>query len=309
MIFLLSLSFSSCETVTAVVGELAPGLAQGISQGLQSLGLSSDIADTLARSGVNIGLVLARNTFAEITPEGEYYLGRAVAATLLTRYSLQTNMPVTTAYLNHIAHALVVNSIRPELFHGYRVAILDSDEINAFATPGGHIFLTRGLVASAISEDTLAAIIAHEIAHIQLAHGFEAIRNSHINQAFAQAAFDVGSAAAGYDLSRITETFGISVDVVVDVMLRGYSREQEFDADSVGMSLLALAGYDPFALIEALQVLQRTQVGRAGGFNATHPSPADRITHAQTVVGNFDVPDTRPYRLARFISVRAAEPL
>jgi len=298
-IFLLSLSFYSCETVTAAVGEVAPGLAQGISIGLQSLGIPEDVAGALARSGVDIGLVLARNTFEEITPEGEYFLGRAVAATILTRYSLQTNMPAVTAYLNQIAHALVVNSIRPELFHGYRVGILDTDEINAFATPGGHIFLTRGLIESTTSEDTLAAVIAHEIAHIQLAHGFEAIRNSRVNEAFAQAAFDVGSAASGFDLENVTETFGLSVDLVVDTMISGYSRQQEFDADAVAMSLLALAGYNPSALIEVLEVLQRNQPTRSGGFNSTHPSPADRISNARRIVGNFEVADTRSYRVAR----------
>lgn len=300
---ILLVSFYSCQTVTNVAAELSPELVQRVSQGLQAVGVSEDVAEAIARSGVDIGLVLARNTFEEITPEGEYFLGRAVAATILTRFSLQTDMPELTVYLNQIAHALVVNSLRPELFNGYRVAILNTDEINAFATPGGHIFLTRGLIQSATSEDTLAAIIAHEIAHIQLAHGFEAIRNSRVNQAFAQAAFDVGSAAAGYDLAGITETFGVSVEVVVDTMISGYSRQQEFDADALAMSLLALAGYNPFALIEVLQALERNQPGRAGGFNATHPSPSDRIANARTIIGNFDVPDTRSYRVARYNAV------
>ena len=304
LIVLLFLSFFSCETVTPLLDRLAPGIVQGISQGLQGLGVPPNIADSLARSGVDIGAELARNSFEEITPEGEYYLGRAVAANILTRYSLQTNTPALTAYLNRICHALVVNSLRPEIFNGYRVAILDTDEINAFATPGGHIFLTRGLIDSATSEDTLAAVIAHEIAHIQLAHGFAAIKQSRVNQAFAQAAFDVGTAATDIDLTRVAETFGLSVDVVVNAMLNGYSREQEFEADSVAMSLLALAGYNPSALIDVLRMLERNQPGRRGGFNNTHPTPAQRITNAQRTVGNYEVEDTNSYRVARYRAVR-----
>jgi predicted Zn-dependent protease len=149
----------------------------------------------------------------------------------------------------------------------------------------------------------LAAVIAHEIAHIQLAHGFEAIKRSRVNQAFAQAAFDVGTAASNIDLTRVAETFGLSVDVVVDVMLNGYSREQEFEADSVAISLLALAGYEPSALIDVLRLLERNQPNRRGGFNNTHPTPAQRITNAQRTVGNYEVEDTRSYRVARHRAV------
>ena len=300
---LLIVSFSSCESAPNVLQQLAPAVVQIASRGLQELGVPPQIADSLAKSGVDVASVMARNRYEEITPEGEYYLGRAVAANILTRYRLVTNMPALTAYLNRICNALAVNSLRPEIFNGYRVAILDTDEINAFATPGGHIFLTRGLINSAASEDALAAVIAHEIAHIQLAHGFAAIKRSRVNQAFAQAAFDVGSAATDIDLARVTETFGLSVDIVVDAMLRGYSRDQEFEADSLAISLLSLAGYEPSALIEVLRVLERNQPARRGGFNDTHPTPAQRITNAQRTVGNYEVEDTSSYRVARFRAV------
>jgi len=137
-----------------------------------------------------------------------------------------------------------------------------------------------------------------------LAHGYAAIRRSRVNQAFAQAAFDVGTAASDIDLTRVAETFGLSVEVLVDVMLNGYSKEQEFEADALAMSLLALAGYEPSALIDILRVLERNQQGRRGGFNDTHPTPAQRITNAQRTVGNYEVEDTRSHRVARFRAAR-----
>jgi len=129
VIVLLALSFSSCETAASVFQQLSPEIAQLASRGLQELGIPPQVADSLAKSGVDVAGVMARNRFEEITPEGEYFLGRAVAANILTRYRLQTNIPALTAYLNRICNALVINSIRPEIFNGYRVAILDTDEI------------------------------------------------------------------------------------------------------------------------------------------------------------------------------------
>ena len=293
MVFVIAFTFFACETIQ-----------QAASIGLQAVGVSPQVADALARSGIDVLTVAANNQFEEVTPEQEYFLGRAVAANILASYRLKTDAPALTTYVNRIAAALVVNSIRPEIFSGYHVAVLDSDEINAFATPGGHIFLTLGLVNSATSEDTLASVIAHEIAHVQLAHGYATIKNSRLNQAFAQAAFDVGSAGTGYDLAGMAETFGLSVDAMVNVLLNGYSREQEFQADAMAMSLMSLAGYEPSALIDMLRVLETNQSGRRGGFNNTHPTPAQRIANAQTTVGNYNAEDTRSYREARYRAVR-----
>ena len=120
-----------------------------------------------------------------ITPEQEYYIGRSVAATLLQSYDLADEVKLT-AYLNKICMALVIHSERPELYNGYHVSILDSDQINAFATSGGHILITRGLLSCAENEDALASVIAHEIGHIQLQHSLKAIKTSRNSQAALQ---------------------------------------------------------------------------------------------------------------------------
>ncbi|MCL2558728.1 MAG: M48 family metallopeptidase [Treponema sp.] len=260
--------------------------------------IDADTAEAIARSGAAFG-----RAFEEITPEQEYYIGRAVAANILSSYRLQQNQPAFVEYLNLIAKTLVINSSRPEIFHGYRVNILDSEEINAFATPGGHIFLTRALVASAPSEDALAAVIAHEIAHIQLEHGLRSIRNSR----FTNALLVTGGAAVdvfgGPDnqLSELVDVFGESVnEVVTTLVVNGFSRVQEFEADEVAMGLLALAGYEPSALLDVLRALEANQPGRYGGFNSTHPSPRDRIANAQRIAHDFNVTDTRAYRVERF---------
>jgi beta-barrel assembly-enhancing protease len=294
-VFVLLVVFFSCESMGTIT-DYGASIAE--SAGL----LSPTQADVLRKSGV--AAASWSKAFEQITPEQEYYIGRAVGATVLSSYKLQTNKPAMTAYVNKICNALVINTDRPEIYNGYHVNILDSDEINAFATPGGHIFITRGLIACAETEDALAAVIAHEIAHIQLQHGLKAIKNSRITKALSDTA-SAGTAAAGYDLGQVTETFGISVNEIITTMMKnGYSQKQEFEADSTGMAFLSLAGYEPSALLDMLEVLQKTQGSHPGGFNKTHPTPAQRITNAKKTVGNYKVPDTRSYRTQRFAAAR-----
>jgi predicted Zn-dependent protease len=214
-------------------------------------------------------------------------------------------------YLNKIANALAFNSARPDrnlarLYNGYHAAVLDSAEINAFATSGGHIFVTRGLLQCAASEDALAAVLAHEIAHIQLQHSIKAIKTSRITQALMYTgASVVGAATTGTSLEELTSIFDESVTDIVSTMINnGYSRSQEFDADDLALSLLASAGYDPRNLLDMLQELDKNQ--SPGGFNKTHPAPRDRITNANRKLGAYKVSDTdtRSFRRARFIAAK-----
>jgi predicted Zn-dependent protease len=237
----------------------------------------------------------------DMTPEQEYYIGRAVGANILATYKIWTGKPALTAYLNRICGALIVNSSRPDIFNGYHVNILDSTEINAFATSGGHIFVTRGLINNADSEDTLAAVIAHEIAHIQLQHGLKAIKNSRFQQAILVTATSAAGAATGNDVRELTSVFNESIGEILTTMVNnGYSQTQEFEADSFALSLLATAGYDPGSLVTILRALEKTQGSHPGGFNKTHPTPGKRIANVQKTLGQYRVPDTRSSRQTRY---------
>jgi len=258
--------------------------------------IDSRTAGAIARSGQAM-----EKAFEDITPEQEYYIGRAVGANILAAYKLY-NWPLMVVYVNRICNTLIINSARPEIFNGYHVNILDSEEINAFATPGGHIFITWGLISASSSEDTLAAVIAHEIAHIQLQHGLKAIKNSRITQALIVTGSSAASAAVGsYNLSEMVDVFSDSIGEVITTMVtNGYSQAQEFEADTMAMELLALAGYEPSSLLEVLTTLEATQSGHPGGFNNTHPTPTQRLANARRTAGNFSIPDTRSYRQPRF---------
>jgi predicted Zn-dependent protease len=216
-----------------------------------------------------------------------------------------TGNPALTAYVNRICSAIVINSPRPEIYNGYHVSILDSDEINAFATSGGHIFITRGLIACADSEDALAGVIAHEIGHIQLQHSLKAIKNSRITQALLVTGTSAAAVKTDMDVDQLTDVFNESVGEIVTTMVNnGYSQSQEFDADSAALELMAAAGYEPSSLIEMLRSLEKNQGAHPGGFNKTHPSPAQRISSAQQAVGGYQVADTRGFRQARYKAVK-----
>nr|AGS52633.1 peptidase, M48 family [uncultured bacterium contig00043] len=234
----------------------------------------------------------------EITPEQEYYIGRAVAANILSSYKVWKSNSALTTYLNNICAAITINSPRPDIYNGYKVAILDSNEINAFATPGGHILVTRGLINTAKSEDALAGVIAHEVAHIQLQHAVKAIKTSRITQALIVTGTSAVGAAAGMDVNELTSVFNESVGEIVQTMVNsGYSQTQEFDADNTAMSLMASAGYNPQGLLEMLRSLG---TGGGSGFGKTHPTPEQRIKNAEKSVGKYNVANNSSFRQARF---------
>jgi len=275
---------SSCGTVS-ILAQVAG--ATGL--------IDQNIANAISNSADAIG------TAAEdITPEQEYYIGRSVAATILTSYKIYNGNQALTSYLNLICAAIVIHSPRPDVFNGYHVAILDTDEVNAFATPGGHIFVTRGLIRAAQNEDALAAVIAHEIGHIQLQHSLKAIKSSRVTQAILVTGTSAVGAAAGMDVNELTSAFDETIGSIIQTMVTsGYSQAQEFEADNAAMELLAGAGYRPAGLLEMLNVLSTIQVANSG-FGKTHPSPAQRITNAQKSIGKYNVPDTSSSRQTRF---------
>jgi predicted Zn-dependent protease len=241
-----------------------------------------------------------------IPPDEEYYIGRAVGANILTMYKPYTANAQLTAYLNRICLAITANSPRPVIYNGYYVMILDSDEINAFASSGGHIFITRALLACAQSEDALAGIIAHEIAHIQLEHSISAIRKSRQTQARIGAVTKAAEAVNNATLAALVDTFGDQVSEAISTMVNsGYARDQEFDADKTALGLMAAAGYDPQGLLDMLKVLESSQSSQSGrGFAKTHPSPQDRIRNVSQPVSSYQVPDTRSFREPRYRAVR-----
>jgi predicted Zn-dependent protease len=239
-------------------------------------------------------------SFEDITPEQEYYIGRAVGANLLGRYPPYTEAKAT-AYINLLGQTLAMSSDRPETFKGYHFLILDSGEINAFAAPGGLIFVSRGLLACADSEDTVASILAHEVGHVAKQHGLKAIKASR----YKDAGLAIGKAAVeeygSEELAKVTNAFSGTIDDVTSTLVNsGYSRETEKEADLAAVQILKRTGYDPNALVRMLEVM-KTRLKPGGlDFAKTHPDPEVRIAEIRKVLPDAPPQPAQPKRQARY---------
>lgn len=238
----------------------------------------------------------------EITPEEEYYIGRSVAASIAATYPIDRSSYNMTSYLNNICETLVMNSEKPYLYKGYYVVILDTDEINAMATPGGHIFVSRGLIDCTESEDALAAVLAHEISHIQLGHSVSAIKASRTRAAVSDTAkaglvttLASANANSNFRLSdknmekvfeAVDTISNASNEVVKTLVNTGFSKEQEFEADKNALHLLNDAGYDSYAMLDMLAQIQTSSSN--SGWGATHPSPKDRIKKVEKELSKME---------------------
>lgn len=213
----------------------------------------------------------------DFTPEQEYYIGRSVGAVIVSRYKPYKDSQ-TNGYLGLLGQALAQASERPETFGGYHFLVLDSDEINAFATPGGLIFVSRGMLRCCKSEDAVAAVLAHEIAHVQLRHGVQSIEQSRKTEALKVLAVEGTKTFGKKELADLTETFESSIgDITSTLINNGYSRGFEREADAAAVRILSRVGYDPNALAAMLTEMGKRLKPGGVDFAKTHPSPASRI--------------------------------
>ena len=220
-----------------------------------------------------------------MSEDQELALGRQANAEILQRYQRYDN-PALQAYVDKVGQRLARRSHRGNLI--YRFTVVDSQEVNAFALPGGYIYVTRGLLAYLGSEAELAAVLGHEIGHVTARHS--------VRQYTAQQA-----AGLGFTLGAILlpELRGAGVrdiySVLGSALIRGYGRDMELEADSLGAGYLARSDYEPTAVVDVIGVLKSQEsfeLARARrenrepkvyhGLFATHP---DNDTRLQEVVG------------------------
>ena len=296
------------RTTSAFALALAAALVLGSCESFGELGgLGASIAaSTGAISGDQASAITAAaeatgKAFETLTLEQQYYLGRSVAANLIADYRPWDD-PAANAYVNAVGQALAVASNAPYTFKGYRFLILDSDEINAFAAPGGFIMVTKGMLRCTETEDELAAVLAHEIGHVELEHGVKAIKASRWTDAVTKTAL-AGAAMSDADVAEVTATFGDSIgDITQTLVVNGYSRKQERDADEAAVAILSAVGYDPGALIRMLEEMDRRLKPGGTDFAKTHPSPQARIDSIRALVEARPVPtdDGQAARQARY---------
>lgn len=239
----------------AVTGCAAAGLPElEIPEGVRTAG-------RLARQAMPIGV------------EKEREIGFGIAATVAGRYGVVDD-PELTRYVNLVGQAVAQQSPR----YGeipFRFAVLDTDDVNAFAAPGGYVFVTRGALALMESEAELAGVLAHEVGHVDEKHVLDEVRRSGVLQQARDEA-----EISGEVLNRLS-------DVGTGLLFTGLSREDEMQADTVGTLYAATTGYRGDGLLRFLRHLREAAAEGSAGMRewlATHPSTEERITALESYV-------------------------
>ncbi len=214
------------------------------------------------------GVAKTASAVKGINEEDEIKIGRAAAAALCGRYGL-VKEKTSLRYMNLVGKVAARRSKRPGLT--YRFGILDTNEVNAFAAPGGYVFVTKGLLRSVRDESELAGVLAHEISHVTCKHVLKEIQKSKL----IGASLDFASAVA-----KNPDVLERAGDLSVNVLMKGLSRKDEYEADMEGVKLAWRVGYDPRGLKRVIERMGRKQAKKVKVFSRigkTHPPAAQRI--------------------------------
>jgi len=280
--------------VTSLVG------CSTVAEVATSIGQGAGVITKQQADSINKSAQAVEKTFQDITPEQEYYIGRTVAATVLVTYKPYDNQKANE-YLNVLGQTLSQFGTKPETFGGYHFVLLDTEEINAFSAPGGLVMISRGMVRLCKNEDELAAVLAHEVGHVENQHGLKAIRKGRLTSALTTLAMEAGKNLGGSDLAQVTEAFeGSITDITGTMMNSGYARTTEFQADKSAVDILKGSGYNPAALVGMLQEMQKRWVPNGPGFGHTHPEPSVRIAEVQKQIGAATETAAPSVRINRF---------
>jgi beta-barrel assembly-enhancing protease len=204
-----------------------------------------------------------------VSLEKEVAMGNQIAAEFEQTAKLVDD-PVITEYVDRIGQNLVKHSDAKVPFH---IKVVDTDEVNAFAFPGGYFYVNKGLILAADNEAELAGVMAHEISHVAARHATQRLSKGQYLQLFSIPALFVG----GYWAQMgIQQALGLGINLE----LMGITRESEREADQLGIQYLWNSGYDPNAFVsffEKLQEQEKNKPGKLASWFRTHPSTGDRI--------------------------------
>lgn len=227
--------------------------------------------------------------YTSMSPAEEMRVGRAEHPRVLAQFGGAYADRKVQAYVTRVGEALVAVSELSDL--DFTFTVLDSEIVNAFALPGGYVYVTRGLLALADDEAELAGVLAHEIGHVTARHTAQRYDRAQLGSIGAGLATVVGGVLLGDAGAQLGQQLG---GLGAAAYVQSYSREQEFEADQLGVRYLTRAGYEPRAMASFLAKLRaKDELDRAAGrggrgvpeFLASHPRAADRVARAAREAG------------------------
>lgn len=253
---------------------------------------------------VLVALTLTTSGGCAVTTADELALGARHHKEFERESGGRLDDPVLQSYVSEVGMSMVPLAGRPEM--QWQFHVLRSEDVNAFAVPGGYIYITAGLLFRMQNEAQLAGVLGHEIGHIAARHTAQRIERSQT----------VGLLTAG--VSILAEQAGMAAagelgSAAAQLYLLRYSRDQEREADMLGLKYMTRVGYNPRGIVQLMEILQAAsggeRVGPLGEWTMTHPDPGNRIDYLNAAIadkyreaettGRWGVPEFRKNVLDR----------
>lgn len=239
------------------------------------------LALTLATVACSTNPATGQRQFNIVSESQEISIGQQAHQEIIREFGVYDEKPELARLVQDIGHRLAAASERPHL--PWQFTVLDSPMVNAMALPGGYIYITRGMLENINSEDELAGVLGHEIAHVTARHSAQQISKAQL----AQFGLMLGSVIAG---PQATQQYGQFAELGLGLLFQRYSRQHETQADLLGTGYLARANYNPVGAERMLMTLQRMNKNPASGIDRyfmSHPDPAKRVRDVRAKVAEL----------------------
>lgn len=226
--------------------------------------------------------ITEENQYVAITPEQEIALGLQAAPEMAREYGGLDPEPSQQAYVDKVCETLIQNSNAKNTDWPFECHLLADDQtINAFALPGGQVFITSALINQLETEGQLAGVLAHEIGHVVARHSAQQIAKAQLTQGLTGAVV-----IASYDpQDPNSRSAAYMAQIVGQLVNMKFGRDDELQSDRLGVEFMSEAGYDPRALLRVMEILAASTEGaRPPEFFSTHPNPDNRIARIQEAI-------------------------
>ena len=220
---------------------------------------------------------IAGINLSDPSQDDEIKIGREIAGNILGAAPLVKDAGLQK-YVNQVGRWVASQSERPDL--PWHFGVIESDDINAFAAPGGYVLITKGLYKKLEDESQLAGVLGHEIGHVVKKHHIKVLQKSQL--------LNLGANLLGASVGKNNQSVQTLIGHGAEISARGLDKDAEFEADRVGLTLSTRSGYEPYGLVDILQILSLTNKSDSSValLYKTHPSPDDRLEKLADAAGN-----------------------
>ncbi len=229
--------------------------------------------------------ITGEKQYVDITPKQEIALGLQAAPQMAQQYGGESSDQPSNALVDRVGQKIVQSTAAGQTPYQFDFHLLDDDKtVNAFALPGGQIFITEALFKRLDKEDQLAGVLGHEIGHVVARHSAQQMAKAKLTQGLTGAAV-----IASYDPDRpaTMQTAAVAALIGQAVNMK-YGREDELESDKLGVRFVIESGYDPQAMIEVMEILAKASGGnRQPEFFSTHPNPENRIAKIKEAIREY----------------------